>query len=241
MKKIYTLSIVAALALSAPKAQAWSLRDFACWLVGNQQKEVCRTTINGLTIEVRKGDITKIKDADALVNAANPDLAQGGGLCGAIFMAAGPELAKEIQDRKRNGTLPMTVPAGDAVITKAYNLPARYLIHAVGPNFSTNPQAPLSLVGDAYIKSLALAATKSCGSIALPPLSAGIYRGDKTLDELALETFTRIKKYVLLQPVIKAAGAPVVTQIIVVAYSDAEFVAYKKAFNEVFSTQAAQN
>lgn len=127
-------------------------------------------TINGRTLELVQGDITQ-QEVDAIVNAANGRLAGGGGVDGAIHRAGGRGIMEETLRRYPNGC-----PTGSAVITTAGNLPARYVIHAVGPFWSGGDRGEAALLAAAYEASLELAATHNCRSIALPALSTGAYR-----------------------------------------------------------------
>ena len=119
-------------------------------------------------IEIRKIGITEL-EADAIVNAANEGLWAGGGVCGAIFSAAGYE---ELQDAcNAIGHC----DTGSAVITPAFNLHAKYIIHAVGPRWSGGTNHEPQLLYGAYKRSLELAAENGCHSIGFPLLSAGIF------------------------------------------------------------------
>lgn len=113
-------------------------------------------------------DITKLK-VDAVVNAANTRLQRGGGVCGAIFSAAGMNDLQAACDKLA------PIKTGDAVITPGFRLPARYVIHAAGPIFQDGKQGEEALLRSAYLNSLKLARSKRCGSIAFPLISAGIY------------------------------------------------------------------
>lgn len=114
-------------------------------------------------------DITKMK-VDAIVNAANTELLMGGGVCGAIFHAAG---AKELQDAC-NKIAP--IQTGQAAITPGFKLPAKYVIHAAGPAYDhTDKKQSADLLASAYINSLKLAIQNGCESIAFPLISSGIY------------------------------------------------------------------
>ena len=117
-------------------------------------------------IEIKQGDITKL-EVDAIVNAANKSLLGGGGVDGAIHRVAGPELLAEC--RTIGGC-----PTGEARITKGYNLPARHVIHTVGPVYSGKPQDS-RLLTNCYENSLKLAVENNVKSIAFPAISCGVY------------------------------------------------------------------
>lgn len=117
-------------------------------------------------IEIQQGDITKLS-VDAIVNAANKSLLGGGGVDGAIHRAAGPGLLSECRDIGG-------CPTGEARITKGYNLPARHVIHTVGPVFSGKPRDKELLTG-CYRNSLTLAVENDVRSIAFPAISCGVY------------------------------------------------------------------
>jgi O-acetyl-ADP-ribose deacetylase (regulator of RNase III) len=118
-------------------------------------------------IEARVIDITTLA-IDAIVNAANTDLTPGGGVCGAIHRAAGPELALACA-RVR------PCPTGQARLTPGFRLPARFVIHAVGPVWRGGTDGEPELLASAYRASLALARIQALEAVAFPAISTGIY------------------------------------------------------------------
>ncbi|MBC1432560.1 ADP-ribose-binding protein [Listeria welshimeri] len=138
-----------------------------------------------MEITVVKGDITE-QNVDVIVNAANPGLLGGEGVDGAIHQAAGPDLLKECQAViTRIGSC----PAGEAVITSAGDLKARYIIHAVGPIWKDGDQQEANKLASCYWKALDLANGKDLTSIAFPNISTGVYGFPKKLAaEVALYT-----------------------------------------------------
>lgn len=119
------------------------------------------------------GDITR-QDVDVIVNAANSTLLGGGGVDGAIHRAGGPEILKECQEI-RNTTYPDGLPTGQAVITTGGNLPAKYVIHTVGPIYGNESGREAELLAACYQNSLLLALQHGVTSIAFPAISTGVY------------------------------------------------------------------
>lgn len=117
-------------------------------------------------IEIQQGDITRL-EVDAIVNAANTKLLGGGGVDGAIHRAAGPELLEEC--RAIGGC-----PTGEARITGGYRLPARHVIHTVGPVYSGSPR-DRHLLTNCYLNSLKIAVKHNITTIAFPAISCGVY------------------------------------------------------------------
>ena len=119
------------------------------------------------------GDITR-QDVTAIVNAANSTLLGGGGVDGAIHNVGGPQILKECKEIRRT-VYPRGLPAGEAVITTGGNLPAKYVIHTVGPIYGRQPERESELLAACYRNSLLLAREHSISSIAFPSISTGAY------------------------------------------------------------------
>ena len=135
--------------------------------------EQTKTSFLGGRVGVLVGDITR-QEVAAVVNAANPTLLGGGGVDGAIHRAGGPSILEECREIRR--TLhPEGLPAGGAVITGGGRLPARFVIHTVGPVYGREGGREPELLASAYRNSLGLAASRGLGSLAFPSISTGAY------------------------------------------------------------------
>jgi O-acetyl-ADP-ribose deacetylase (regulator of RNase III) len=153
-------------------------------------------------LEVIVADITTLS-VDAVVNAANASLLGGGGVDGAIHRAAGPELSAEC--RTLGGC-----ETGGAKITKAYRLPARHVIHAVGPVWHGGSQGEDEALASCYRRAIELCQTHGLASIAFPAISTGIYRFPAD----------RAARIAVLTTVDALAAAPAVTRIIFCCFSN---------------------
>jgi O-acetyl-ADP-ribose deacetylase len=134
--------------------------------------EILKTFLNG-RVAVKVGDITK-EQVDAVVNAANGTLMGGGGVDGAIHRAGGPEILKQCKEIRAK-EFPQGLPTGKAVITTAGRMPAKHVIHTVGPVYGRGGGEKAELLASCYRNCLRLAAEHGLKTIAFPAVSTGIY------------------------------------------------------------------
>ena len=161
-----------------------------------------------------RADITTL-GVDAITNAANASLLPGGGVCGAIHRAAGPELVNEC--RLLGGC-----QTGDAKLTKGYRLPARYIIHTVGPVWRGGQQGEAELLASCYRRSLEIAAANGIASLAFPSISTGIY--GYPIEEAAKVALASVRK--------SLAEFTAIREVIFCCFSDSDLVVYERQLNE---------
>jgi len=172
-------------------------------------------------LEIVQGDITGL-DVEAIVNAANTTLLGGGGVDGAIHRAAGPRLLEEC--RKLGGC-----PTGEARITNGYNLPARWVIHTVGPVWQGGDHHEDELLANCYRNSLALAESRGIKTIAIPAISTGVYGFPR--NRAARIAVTEVKGFLEQNTTLE--------KVILVAFGQAAYEAYQEAVREIEGKHSA--
>ncbi|HLQ98541.1 MAG TPA: O-acetyl-ADP-ribose deacetylase [Candidatus Dormibacteraeota bacterium] len=180
-----------------------------------------KVNVNNNDLELITGDITK-QTTEAIVNAANGSLLGGGGVDGAIHQAAGEELleeCKQVRSSELNGDY---LPAGQAVITKGYQLPVKYVIHTVGPIWGNHHNKEDQLLADCYKNSLQLAQQYELRSISFPSISTGVYHFP--VDQAANIAMETIVDFLENQSFGK---------VIMTLFSEADYNAYKHALNNL--------
>jgi O-acetyl-ADP-ribose deacetylase (regulator of RNase III) len=170
------------------------------------------------TIEVVRGDITKL-NVDAIVNAANTTLLGGGGVDGAIHRAAGPRLLEEC--RTLGGC-----KTGEAKITRGYNLPCRFVIHAVGPVWRGGGHSEEELLANAYRNSLRLAAQHGAKTMAFPCISTGAY--GYPIESAARIAVREVKKFL--------GENPSLEKVVFVCFLQRDYEVYRRILKDDSST-----
>lgn len=180
-----------------------------------------------MKLTIQKGDITKM-EVDAIVNAANETLLGGGGVDGAIHKAAGPELLKECMalpplSFPEGGTHHIRCETGDAKITMGYNLPAKYVIHTVGPDCRGTDMHDLlrSLLSECWMNSLFKAHSHNIKTIAFSSISTGIFAFP--IEEAAKIAIASIRLFQALHP--KSS----IEKVFIVCFSEEDFFVYDVA------------
>jgi O-acetyl-ADP-ribose deacetylase len=171
------------------------------------------------TLRAIQADITTLS-VDAIVNAANESLLPGGGVCGAIHRASGPELAD--QCRLLGGC-----QTGDAKLTKGYRLPARYIIHTVGPVWRGGTHGEAALLASCYQRTLKLAAANGIATLAFPSISTGIY--GYPIDEAAKIAIASTRQF-LAEP----TG---IREVTFCCFSEGDFMVYERHLDEPHSKE----
>src|ERR1700752_837723 len=161
--------------------------------------ETARAFLNARVV-IKVGDITK-EEVDAIVNAANGTLMGGGGVDGAIHRAGGPEILAACKEIRRT-QFPDGLPTGQAVITIGGKLPAKHVIHTVGPVYGRGGADKAELLAACYLNSLSLAVEHDLKSIAFPAISTGVY--GYPLDEAARVSSQAIGKFLRADKSIEA-------------------------------------
>ncbi len=175
--------------------------------------------ISKQNIRVIKGDITK-ESVDAIVNAANSSLMGGGGVDGAIHRAGGKRILEECMEIiSRQGKC----NTGEAVITSGGNLPARYVIHTVGPVWNGGNNQERQKLKNCYNNSLELALKHGIQSIAFPNISTGIYRFPK--EDAARIAFTTVKNFLEV--------TPIAIDVSFICYDDENFALYQQLHQQL--------
>jgi O-acetyl-ADP-ribose deacetylase (regulator of RNase III) len=168
-------------------------------------------------VEIIQGDITQL-EVEAIVNAANETLLGGGGVDGAIHRAAGPGLLESC--RELGGC-----PTGEARLTRGYNLPARYVIHTVGPVWHGGEQNENNLLASCYRNSLQLAVDNKLRSIAFPSISTGVYR-------FPIAQACRIALRVILDFIATEDASP---RVVITCFSEQDLEIYRQAYQELMA------
>lgn len=177
--------------------------------------------IGSTTLKIVQGDITE-QDTDAIVNAANSGLLGGGGVDGAIHRRGGPQILKECREiRNRQGAC----TAGDAVVTSGGNLPAKWVIHAVGPVWRGGKLNEPTTLAQAYSTSLRRAAEVGAKTVAFPSISTGAY--GYPVEHAAVVALTELRQFIQAHP-------DQFIDVRMILFDMVSLKAYEKAATEVF-------
>ena len=177
-----------------------------------------------IKISLILGDITKIP-VDVIVNSANKNLTAGSGVCGAIHKAAGPKLEQECQRLKKSLKMEF-MKTGDLCVTKAYNLPAKWVIHTVGPKDNENRiYEGISLLGWCYIRSIVNAEDMKAESISFPAISTGI-------NKISIEDSAKNVKQAIVYDLPTLLPITNVKEIKLVFNKPEDLAAYQKVFGQ---------
>lgn len=166
-------------------------------------------------VEIIQGDITKL-EVDAIVNAANESLLGGGGVDGAIHRAAGAQLLEEC--RELGGC-----PTGEARLTNGYNLPARHVVHTVGPVWHGGDRNEENLLASCYRNSLLLATEHKLKSIAFPSISTGVYR-------FPIDKASRIALSVIMDFLSSEENSP---RVVITCFSSEDLDVYRETYQKL--------
>lgn len=174
------------------------------------------TTVSGVTIELKRGDIANQKDMDAVVNAANAELRTGGGVAGAIHRAAGSELEEETRSMA-------PIEPGEAVISGGHNLPNEYIIHCLGPVYGQDKPED-KLLANCYKNALRLAEENGIAKLAFPSISTGAF--GYPMKDAARIAFETVKQ--------QASGLTAVKTVRFVLWGEDAMTTHEEAMNEAF-------
>ncbi len=182
--------------------------------------DLSEITINGVKLRLKQGDITR-EGVDAIVNAANSGLMGGGGVDGAIHRAGGPAILEECRKIvAKQGQL----STGKAVITTGGNLPAKHVIHTVGPVWHGGNQGEPLLLASAYRESLRLAAANSLTTISFPSISTGVY--SYPVDKAALVALKNVADFL-------KSESGTLKEVIFVLFDARTMEAYRQVLKEI--------
>ncbi len=172
--------------------------------------------VGDCVMRLHRGDITLLA-VDAIVNAANSSLMGGGGVDGAIHRAGGPDIVEEC--RKFPAGPEGRCPRGQAVVTGAGRLPAKWVIHTVGPVWRGGAKGEDAVLADAYRNSLARAVEKGCASVAFPSISTGVY--GYPIEKASAVAVATVKAF------LAEKGAP--REVVFVLFSAGDLAVYERA------------